>query len=493
MGSPTSPPPVLNDAAGLLGSQEPRICRVPEYVSSAGQEAIDLAARAGLHLDPWEQFVLHGALGERADGKWSAFEVGLNVPRQNGKGSIQEARELAGPILFGEMLLIHSAHEQATSSEHFLRLLALFEQAELTARMKKPIRGKGTEAILFNNGARIMFKTRTGGGGRGLSGDYVGLDEAMILPGATTAALVPTMAARSVTGNPQLWYAGSAVDQTEQEHGVVFAGVRQRGIAGAPRVAYFEWSVEGDDPADVPDEVLDDPAMWAQANPGLGIRISGEHISLERGGALGRRAFAVERLGVGSWPDPDNPSGRVIPEENWKACQRAKPAEEPRALALDVNPERSHAAIVAGSESRFVKVLEHRPGTGWVVARAVELAEQFGVDIYVQERGPAGSFIDDLRDADANVEAVSGSEYAMACGSFYDSAMQATLGHEGTPELDAAVKGAVKGPGDAWAWSRKKSAVDISPLVAATLALRGVERELDSVYEDRGVLAITLD
>ena len=36
------------------------------------------------------------------------------------------------------------------------------------------------------------------------------------------------------------------------------------------------------------------------------------------------------------------------------------------------------------------------------------------------------------------------------------------------------MKGATKRPlGDAWAWSRKNSTVDISPLVAATLALWG--------------------
>jgi hypothetical protein len=45
--------------------------------------------------------------------------------------------------------------------------------------------------------------------------------------------------------------------------------------------------------------------------------------------------------------------------------------------------------------------------------------------------------------------------------------------------------------GDAWAWSRKSSAVDISPLVACTLALFGlVAGGGPSVYEDRGILVI---
>src|SRR5436190_676323 len=197
----------MRAAPGLLGAQEPRLLALPEGgVSSAGEEAVELARVAGLELDPWEEFVLARALAERADGKWAAFEVGTVVPRQNGKGTILEARELAGLFLFDEGLLIHSAHEQATSSEHFRRLLNLIEGVpEFDRRVLKAPKGKGAEAIELRGGQRILFKTRTGGGGRGLTGDFVALDEAMILPVATTSALVPTMAARSIDGNPQLW------------------------------------------------------------------------------------------------------------------------------------------------------------------------------------------------------------------------------------------------------------------------------------------------
>jgi hypothetical protein len=92
---------LLDVRRDLLGAQQPRILHVPDYVSSTGDEAVELAAMAGLDLDEWQQFVLHHSLGERADGKWAAFEVGIEVPRQNGKGGLLEARELAGPVLAG--------------------------------------------------------------------------------------------------------------------------------------------------------------------------------------------------------------------------------------------------------------------------------------------------------------------------------------------------------------------------------------------------------
>lgn len=105
----------------------PRIMHAPAGPSSAGREAVDLAKLAGLVLDDWQALVLEHSLTERTDGRWAAFEVGLNVPRQNGKGSVLEARELAGLFLLGERLIIHSAHQFDTSLEAFRRLLFLIE------------------------------------------------------------------------------------------------------------------------------------------------------------------------------------------------------------------------------------------------------------------------------------------------------------------------------------------------------------------------------
>ena len=50
--------------ADVRGVQEPRLRHVPEYVASAGLEAVELCRMAGLALDPWEELVLVDALGE---------------------------------------------------------------------------------------------------------------------------------------------------------------------------------------------------------------------------------------------------------------------------------------------------------------------------------------------------------------------------------------------------------------------------------------------
>ena len=78
---------------------EPRILRAPAATSTAGPDVAELAEVAGLYHDDWQRMVLDIALAETDEGKWAAFEVGIVVSRQNGKGSILEARELAGLFL----------------------------------------------------------------------------------------------------------------------------------------------------------------------------------------------------------------------------------------------------------------------------------------------------------------------------------------------------------------------------------------------------------
>lgn len=445
---------VLAERPAVLGVQRPRVCSVPPAVSSSGGEAVELAASAGLVLDPWQAFVLDSALGERPDGKWAAFEVGLVVARQNGKGSILEARELAGLFLLGERFIVHSAHQFDTSLEAFRRLLALIEDTpDLDREVKRVSRSHGEEGIELVSGQRIRFRTRTKGGGRGFTGDCLILDEAMDLPLSAHGALLPTLSARP---NPQVWYTGSAVDQLVHEHGVVLARVRERGIRGDDRLAYFEWS--GEDPA--------------EANPGLGIRISHEHVELERL-SMEPRTFRVERLSLGDWPATTDEQDRVIGRADWDA-RAAVPAElTGLRFAVDVALDRSRTSIgVAGMRSDVrvqVEVVEDRPGTSWVVERLKELTSSWSASVALDAGGPAASLLPDLLAAGVPVEQFTRSEVVQACGAFLDAVNDGTLAHLNDPVLNEAVDSARLKPGESVVWTRK-GAAQISPLYAVTLA-----------------------
>ena len=461
----------------VRGAQRPRVSSFPPSAVSTGPEAIELCAEAGLFLDPWQQFALTEALGERPDGKWSAFEVGVAVPRQNGKGGLLEARALAGLFLLDERLIIHSAHEFATAEEALTRMEDLLRGCpSLWKRVKTIKRSHGQEGVYLKNGQRLRYKTRTKGGGRGFTCDCLFLDEAMIVPEAMHGALLPTLSARP---NPQVWYTGSAVDQAVHAHGQVFARVRERGLRGDdPGLAYFEWSLDYDTPEDVPDDVAADPQSWAQVNPGVGIRISTEHVGHEQR-SMDPRTFAVERLGVGDWPSGDG-SNNVIDLGVFDGLtDHESSADGAVCFTFDVSPDRSSACIAAAGARPdglgHVEVIDHRSGTGWVVPRLAALLEAHAsIALLCDDKGPAGGLVKDLEARGIVVETVSAAQYAQACGSFYDAVADGSFRHLGTEELRAAVRGAAKRPlGDAWAWSRKSSSVDITPLVACTLARWG--------------------
>ncbi|WP_328941529.1 terminase [Streptomyces sp. NBC_00250] len=474
----------------LRGAQRPRIETVPPYVSSAGPEAIELAASAGLILDPWQQHALTVGLGETADGRHSAFEVAVTVSRQNGKGSIIEARELAGLYLLGEGLIIHSAHEFKTAIEAFRRIESLIVNADhLRKRVARVRRTTGEEAIELITGQRLRFLARSGGSGRGFTGDCIILDEDMILGDDAMGALMPTMAA---VDDPQVWYLGSAGIGAQS---LQLARIRRRALAAMesgepdPSLAYLEWSINAHvkecatNCADHDDPLA--PESVAKANPALGYRLTLEHTERERR-TMGPEIFARERLGVGDYPAEEGDSWSVIGKDVWEALVEAdSQPEAPYSFAIDTTPERSHTSIcIAGRNDAVVhvEVIENRPGTQWVVDRAAELHEKWSPRCWVIDpSSPAGSFIKELEER-LGIEVVTprARDVAQATGQFYDAVVSQQLVHIGQAPLSVALAGARKRDlGEAWAWARRGVGVDISPLVGVTLARWGLSAEVE--------------
>lgn len=86
--------------------------------------------------------------------------------------------------------------------------------------------------------------------------------------------------------------------------------------------------------------------------------------------------------------------------------------------------------------------------------------------------GPAGSILPELERLDVPLLLLDGKESVRACGAIAAAIADGAVHHRGESELLAAAGGASRRPvGDDWKWSRKDSTVDISPLVAATMAV----------------------
>ena len=461
-----------------LGLQEPTILHLPPDVVSlaAAEEAIELADSYGVcngfPLSESQRITLRGALGERADKSWAATRVADFGPRQGtGKNDKIAARELAGLVLFGEQLIIHTAHEFPTANESFLRLVAVFENWDVLRRKVARIRyANGEQGIEFLSGQRLKYRARTGGSGRGFAqADLIVYDEAQHLSREHIAASGPAKLAKR---NAQTWYAGSGGLTTS----VVAWGLRRAALLGTGgRLAYTEATAEVVSVVGTEIQTLaprpDDLEAWYRAMPGLGDWVTEESMQALYDD-LGPELFAREGLCV--W-DPEPGGGdQIIPADLWSAAGRdgVKPAT-PVAYAVDVAPDGKWGSV-AVSDGETVIVTDNKPGTDWIVDALVDLTAAVKGPVFLDPRSDTNALLLPLAAAGIDAVEVKSSEHAEACGGLLAAVLSGKLIHARHSALDAAVRGATRRPyGDAWAWNRRKSDVDISPLVAVTLARWG--------------------
>lgn len=465
-------------------SVAPRVRSVPEYSFSSGVEAIELAESVGLVPDAHQRGAVLDILAEGDDGKWSAFESAVLEPRQNGKGGILEVVDLADLFLFSiaqrDFLSIHTAHEFKTAQEAFRRVLFWVENNDWLRKKVARVRtSHGEEGIELLSGARLRFLARSNGSGRGFSADRLTYDEAYDLPEETVAASLPIMSARP---NPSLIYTSSA--PLGDVKGAVLRRVMARGRCEPvekdgprrdpdPNLCYIEYSAD-------PKADLDDEAEWVRANPGVASgRITVEFIAKERA-AMSEVAFARERLGILD----ENQGSTVIDLAVWDAQgDELSSVLDPVGFAIDVSPDSAWASVAVcgrrADRKLHVEVVERRRGTGWVVDRVEELVASWQpVSVTLDAIGPAGALLPAFAERGIAVEVVSTTQYGQACILFKSSVDDGELFHKKQTGLTAALESGRKRPlGESglWGWHRRDT-TDITPLVAATLAVFGFSR-----------------
>lgn len=493
----------------LRGAQHPRVEVKPhcdiEY--SHGEIACELMRRAGQEMDFWQARALDLMMSVKPDGLWACFEYAEIVARQNGKGGILEARALTGFLVLGERLIMWSAHEYKTAMEAFRRcrglLLELGEEIspnliDVDGVMIKVNNTNGEESFeRLDTRTRIKFIARSKGSGRGFSGDVNIIDETFAYTPVMHDALMPTMNARP---NPQIIYTSSP--PLDSFSGEVLFDLRDRAEAGGDdSLGYRDWGAEG-----VLDELesvdLDDPELYAQTNPALGIRITLKTVIRNRR-SMNDVGFAREILGV--WPRR-NTGGGAIDLKQWadledKDSRRAGNVS----IGIDIAPMRDYAAIAVyglrDDELGHVQLLSYKGGVGWLIERIVELRDALNPIAIGMGRGTYESLKVDLEDVGVTVPEnqdepergqiafTNGVQMAAACGQFITAVRESTLRHLGEHPLDAAVAAAkTRQTGDTIAWHRLDNTTDISPLVAVTVARWAHITRVDLVTDDYNVL-----
>lgn len=443
----------------------PRLRRAPDCDRNDAALVLELAQAYGTVLDPWQADAIEIGCGVREDGLWVAPTVGINVSRQNGKSVCLVVRALAGVLLFGEQTVIVSAHQQKTSRLLFQNVESYFANyADLTKRVRAVSSALGREEIRLKSGAVIAFPARTRQTLRGWSVDAYLADEAQLLTNEQWASAKPAMAARR---GSQTWMCGTAPAALGDAE--VFGRLRAAAVTGTdPALAWLEYGAE-------PGADLDDPAVWAAANPG---RVEPEAILSERR-ELSPADFAVERLNV--WPTSQ--SEHVFGAEVWPglAGRRRDDLAQATAIGLDRSPDGLVCIVAAYRDfdtgRTHVEPAYLRDG----VTSMVEVVDWLtgnlgrGVPIVVDAVSTAAVVVTHLQAARRNVITTTTAEMARAAIGFTDDVLAGMVTHADTPtgDLVRAVDGARRRPiGDAggYAWDRRDGTVAVSPLVAASLA-----------------------
>lgn len=476
-----------------MGDQTPRILVSPKTNSSSGQDAIDLAEACGLILDPWQRLCLHETLRESPNLKtlpdgtefypWASFEIGLCVARQNGKGSFLEALALAGIVLFGERLIIHSAHEFKTALNAMERLEWLVSKSGLKYKAKA---SHGAESIEIldgpNPGAKVMFQTRTKGSGLGLTADRIILDEAMMISPESFQALMPTLSSRP---NPQIVLTGSAVDQRIHAHCETFGGLRHRAVQAMKtgedpgRICYLEWSA----PEDVDPKEFGERRYWAMSNPGLGFRQTEEKIADEYAAfKTNLRAFGVQRLSIGDWPAFG--AGRSeIPLDRWDEFKNLEPAFKGRpVVTLYRSPEGGPWTLAAARRTEDDRLHLDIGYTGtdpaaWVRERLVDTIAAWDPAAVVLGRGGATEVLPELEAAGIEPIIPTLMDEAQACGGLLNDTFivdgEKLLSHGDQVSLNNGVSNAIKKdlPSGGFVWEHEDvDANAFSQLMGASLS-----------------------
>ncbi len=454
----------------------------------------EVARRLGRPLMPWQQHLADVAYEyDPVTDLFRYNEVDVTVPRQSGKTTLTLAKKVhrltALARKLGPQRATYTAQKRLNARKKlerdFSELLrgsrAFREITNAKARPSKATEWRlslnnGSEAIQFGTGSFLQIDTPSRTGGHGDTLDDGTIDEAFAHEGDTVeAGMRPAMATRK---NAQLWVISTAGDaKSKYLYRKVLAGREASESGRHGKVCYAEYSApEEADPGD--------PTTWWGCMPALGITITedfiqGEWERAQRKGQEGIDMFLRAYLNL--WPDVpilEEEDGAGLDYARWKTLHDASAERGSNPVfALSTAPDRSWAAIAAAwrrpDGDTQVMLADYRQTTAWVKARLNALRLQWGGRVLTDQESR------DLADEPEVVPLV------RAEASLDDAITAGTVhhGHEGAPglhkALDVAVRGARWRPsGDGRVLDRKGS-LDISPAVAAALAVWALSESPD--------------
>lgn len=436
--------------------------RSPER-ETLGRAAAKIARLLGKPLMEWQKTLLDVLLEVDGDGRFVFRDCTLSVMRQQGKTYLLLCLMLTRALLWPDQRIVYAAQSALDGRRKLVDDWLPLVQSSLIGGQATAYLAPGRESLRFGNGSMIQLAASTVKAVHGQVVDLGILDEAFAYGDARIEqAFRPAQMTRS---NPQFVVCSTA--GTPDGSPYLFERVERGRLAVESGLnhstAFFEWSA-GDD------QDAADPDTWRSCMPALERTVSVAAVrSAQASMARGEFSRAFLNRWVASMGEP------IVDIETWASLAEPDAAKPVTViLGCDIAPGSKSGAIAAAGVRDgciCVSVLEYGPGSDWIAPRLAQLKDELGAEVLADRKSCAAiwSELEDL-----GVVEIDSTGATESTAYFLDIVGRRRLRHRGERELTVALDGAALRPlGDGSTWSRRRSAVDITPLTAVSAAVFG--------------------
>jgi phage terminase large subunit-like protein len=448
----------------LIGAVKPRIHTPFLKGDSRVQEVADLAEKIGMPLLDWQRFVLEDMLRIDSKGEFKRKTMGLLIARQNGKTHLARMLILAHLFLWDSKMVIGMSSNRNMALDTFRQVAnAIIDNDFLKDQVKQIRYANGQESITTLKGNRYQIVAATRDGSRGLTANFLFIDELREISEEGWKAARPTTRA---TGGQTLICSNAG-----DAYSTVLNDLKERAVSyPSPTLGWYEYSAP-------PHCKVDDRNAWAMANPSLGKLIDEE--TLEEAVATNPINNTRTEM-LCQWVDSmTSPFTTQMVSDTSDSTLQITPGGN-IVFAIDVSPSKRSGALLAGKLNQATGKIELGLMQLWTSDVAIDdlkmaadvhaWAQKFKPRVIMYDKYATASIAQRLQQSGQKLEDCSGQSFYQACGEILDAFVNVRLVHSGQKELTESWFSVGAKTNDAgWRIVRRKSAGDVTSAICSAM------------------------
>jgi phage terminase large subunit-like protein len=448
----------------LVGHKIPRIHTPFLKGDSRVDEVADLAVKIGQPLLDWQYLVLQDMLRIDSKGDFKRKTMGLLIARQNGKTHLARMLILAHLFLWDSKMVIGMSSNRNMALDTFRQVAnAIIDNDFLKDQVKQIRYANGQESITTLKGNRYQIVAATRDGSRGLTANFLFIDELREITEEGWKAARPTTRA---TGGQTL-----VCSNAGDAYSVVLNDLRERALSyPSPTLGWYEYSA----PAHCK---VDDRNAWAMANPSLSFLIDEE--TLEEAVATNPINNTRTEM-LCQWVDSmTSPFTTQMITDTSDSNLQITPGGN-IVFAIDVSPSKRSGALLAGKLNQATGKIELGLMQLWTSDVAIDdlkmaadvhaWAQKFKPRVIMYDKYATASIAQRLQQSGQKLEDCSGQSFYQACGEILDAFVNVRLVHSGQKELTESWFSVGAKTNDAgWRIVRRKSAGDVTSAICSAM------------------------